>query len=42
MGHLRVEARSCVVCNGLDDGRVDSEGTGNATKTKCTVSIAQS
>jgi hypothetical protein len=40
MQHLRVEARFCVVCNGLDDERVDSEGTGNATK--CTVGIAQS
>jgi hypothetical protein len=29
MRHLRVEAWSCMVCNGLDDGRVDSEGESN-------------
>jgi len=28
MHHLRVETRSCMVCNGLDDGRVDSEEGG--------------
>jgi hypothetical protein len=41
MHHLRIEARPCMVCNGLDDGRVDCRRGGGGNATKCTVGIVQ-
>ena len=45
MRHLRVEAKSCydscMVCNGLDNGRVDSEG-GMQQSVHCAVGMEQS
>ena len=41
MRHLHVEARSCMVCNGLDDGKVDSEGVGQCNNKVCSRYVVQ-